>query len=319
MIKIPIMLLTAAVIGTTGSGAILGMQAQTSHLPQNGNTSISVTAREKLSDESMEALMEKLGMTISGGKGCFIRIWPGFIGGGILQGLPGLLPDTECPDTELPDVEVPDTELPDIELPDVELPDVELPDVELPDTELPDVELPDVELPDVELPDTELPDVELPDIELPDAELPGTGNPGADVPDAEAPDSSEDSVQDTSFAAQVVKLVNEERKKAGLSELTVDLKVQSAANVRAKEIVSSFSHTRPDGRQFSTALTEAGVSFRGSGENIAWGQRTPEAVMQAWMNSSGHRANILNARYTSIGVGYYVVNGTPYWTELFTY
>ncbi|HIU67844.1 MAG TPA: CAP domain-containing protein [Candidatus Caccomorpha excrementavium] len=238
-------------------------------------------------------------MTISGGKGCFIRIWPGFIGGGILQGLPGLLPDTECPDTELPDVEVPDTELPDIELPDVELPDVELPDVELPDTELPDVE--------------------LPDIELPDAELPGTGNPGADVPDAEAPDSSEDSVQDTSFAAQVVKLVNEERKKAGLSELTVDLKVQSAANVRAKEIVSSFSHTRPDGRQFSTALTEAGVSFRGSGENIAWGQRTPEAVMQAWMNSSGHRANILNARYTSIGVGYYVVNGTPYWTQLFTY
>ena len=309
MIKIPIMLLTAAVIGTTGSGAILGMQAQTSHLPQNGNTSISVTAREKLSDESMEALMEKLGMTISGGKGCFIRIWPGFIGGGILQGLPGLLPDTECPDTELPDVEVPDTELPDVELPDVELPDVELPDTELPD----------VELPDVELPDTELPDVELPDIELPDAELPGTGNPGADVPDAEAPDSSEDSVQDTSFAAQVVKLVNEERKKAGLSELTVDLKVQSAANVRAKEIVSSFSHTRPDGRQFSTALTEAGVSFRGSGENIAWGQRTPEAVMQAWMNSSGHRANILNARYTSIGVGYYVVNGTPYWTQLFTY
>ena len=314
MIKIPIMLLTAAVIGTTGSGAILGTQAQTSHLPQNVNTSISVTVREKLSDESMEALMEKLGMTISGSKGCFIGIWPGFIGGGILQGLPGLLPDTECPDTELPDVE-----LPDIELPDAELPDTDLPDVEVPDADLPDVELPDTELPDTDLPDIDLPDVDLPDIELPDAELPGTGNPGADVPDAETPDSSEDSVQDTSFAAQVVKLVNEERKKAGLSELTVDWKVQSAANVRAKEIVSSFSHTRPDGRQFSTALTEAGASFRGFGENIAWGQRTPEAVMQAWMNSSGHRANILNARYTSIGVGYYVVNGTPYWTQLFIY
>ena len=314
MIKIPIMLLTAAVIGTTGSGAILGTQTQTSHLPQNGNTSISLTPREKLSDESMGALMEKLGMTISGGQGCFIGIWPGFIGGGILQGLPGLLPDTECPDTELPDVE-----LPDIELPDAELPDTDLPDVEVPDAELPDVELPDTELPDTDLPDIDLPDVDLPDIELPDAELPGTGNPGADVPDAETPDSSEDSVQDTSFAAQVVKLVNEERKKAGLSELTVDWKVQSAANVRAKEIVSSFSHTRPDGRQFSTALTEAGVSFRGSGENIAWGQRTPEAVMQAWMNSSGHRANILNARYTSIGIGYYVVNGTPYWTQLFIY
>ena len=59
--------------------------------------------------------------------------------------------------------------------------------------------------------------------------------------------------------------------------------------------------------------------YRRAGENIAWGQRTPEAVMKAWMNSSGHRANILNEKFTSIGVGCYEQNGVLYWTQLFIY
>ena len=121
-------------------------------------------------------------------------------------------------------------------------------------------------------------------------------------------------------AKQVADLVNQERAKAGLSPLKVDVTVQSAAQVRAKEIVSSFSHTRPNGSSFSSALTEAGVSFRGAGENIAYGQSSPEKVMEGWMNSSGHRANILNSSYTSIGVGCYQgAGGTLYWTQLFTY
>lgn len=66
--------------------------------------------------------------------------------------------------------------------------------------------------------------------------------------------------------------------------------------MRAKETEQSFSHTRPNGSNFSTALKEQGVSYRGSGENIAWGQKTPEDVMKAWMNSEGHRANILNGQ-----------------------
>lgn len=119
-------------------------------------------------------------------------------------------------------------------------------------------------------------------------------------------------------AAQVVALVNGERAKQGLPALTVDAQVQQAAQVRAGELVRSFAHTRPNGASFSTALTAAGVVYRTAGENIAYGQSSPQQVMQAWMGSSGHRANILNARYTTIGVGYIVVDGTAYWAQLFT-
>lgn len=136
-----------------------------------------------------------------------------------------------------------------------------------------------------------------------------------DTPDTETPDNTL-----SAYAKQVADLVNEERAKAGLPALTVDVKVQSAAQVRAKEIVSSFAHTRPDGSGFSSALTQAGASFRGAGENIAYGQSSPQQVMQVWMNSSGHRANILGSNYTSIGVGcYQSASGTLYWTQLFTY
>lgn len=127
-------------------------------------------------------------------------------------------------------------------------------------------------------------------------------------------------ITEQSYAAQVVALVNEERAKEGLSPLTMDSQVQAAAQVRAVESEQSFSHTRPDGRHFTTALTEQNVSYRGAGENIAWGQRSPEAVVTAWMNSAGHRANIMNAKFTTIGVGYYQnANGTNYWFQLFTY
>ena len=113
-------------------------------------------------------------------------------------------------------------------------------------------------------------------------------------------------------------MVNEERAKAGLAPLTVHTGATAAAQVRARETEQSFSHTRPNGSSFSTALTEQGVSYRSAGENIAWGQRTPQQVMEGWMNSSGHRANILNERFTSIGVGYYQsASGVNYWTQLF--
>lgn len=123
---------------------------------------------------------------------------------------------------------------------------------------------------------------------------------------------------DLSFARQVVELVNKERAKAGVSPLTIDAGLESAALVRTGEIQTSFSHTRPNGSSFATAIKEAGVTYRRSGENIAWGQRTPEAVVNAWMNSDGHRANILNKNFSRIGVGYLTNgSGTPYWVQLF--
>lgn len=113
---------------------------------------------------------------------------------------------------------------------------------------------------------------------------------------------------------QVAALVNEERAKAGLSLLTLDPELSANAMVRAQEIIEKFDHTRPDGSSFSTAIT---IPWRTVGENIAYGQSSPEAVMNAWMNSSGHRANILQANFSKIGVGVVESGGRLYWVQLF--
>lgn len=195
-----------------------------------------------------------------------------------------------------------------------------LPGAGTPDTEAP--ELPDTEKPENGMPETpELPDSGMPD--APDAEHPGTEKPNIPEngnPGGSETDKPEENPGEFTYADQVVKLVNAERTKRGLKALTIDAKAADAANVRAREIKQSFSHTRPNGTSFSTALKEQGVSYRGSGENIAYGQLSPEAVMQGWMNSDGHRANILNASYTHIGVGHFKdANGTNYWAQLFIY
>ena len=132
--------------------------------------------------------------------------------------------------------------------------------------------------------------------------------------------SNDNISQGRTYAEQVVDLVNKERAKAGLNKLTLNKKLESAALTRAYEIEKSFSHTRPNGSSFSTVLREYNINYRGSGENIAWGQTSPEAVMNAWMNSSGHRANILNPNFKEIGVGYYKNSaGRKHWTQLFIY
>ena len=182
----------------------------------------------------------------------------------------------------------------------------------------------------------------FPGIQLPDNMFPGSQIPGSMLPDNlfPIPDfggpfiahggiidggiidggiTGDGQINQDDAAAQVVNLVNEERAKAGLSPLTADRSVTSAAQRRAREIETNFSHTRPNGSSFSTALSEAGVNYRSSGENIAYGQTSASSVMQGWMNSSGHRANILNGNFTKIGVGHYKsASGVDYWTQLFT-
>ncbi len=122
----------------------------------------------------------------------------------------------------------------------------------------------------------------------------------------------------SSYATQVLKLVNAERAKAGLSALTTNTTLTSAANVRAKETKTLFSHTRPDGSSCFTALTQAGVNYKTAGENIAYGQKTPAEVVKAWMESPGHRANIMNANFHKVGIGVYQTGGVIYWSQLFT-
>ena len=113
------------------------------------------------------------------------------------------------------------------------------------------------------------------------------------------------------MAAQVVAEVNAERAQRSLTLLSEDSDLTAAACIRAREIASIFSHTRPDG---SSCFT---VSEKAYGENIAKGYGTVDKVMAAWMSSEGHRANILRASYGSIGVCCLQIDGVYYWVQLF--
>lgn len=124
---------------------------------------------------------------------------------------------------------------------------------------------------------------------------------------------------DTSaYASQVVTLVNKERAKAGLAPLTAVSGLNSYALQRSKELETLFAHQRPDG---SDPLDYAiSLGYWTAGENIARSSGmndTPERVMNGWMNSEGHRANILDPDFAYIGVGCYVSNGSYYWTQIF--
>lgn len=241
----------------------------------------------------------------------------------VYEQLQNCYPEIQFPNLPSIDCIIPDTNTcppvvtnPDCETPEVETPDPGTPEVENPDPETPEVENPDPETPEVENPDPGIPEVENPDPEIPEVENPDPGTPEVENPD---PEETEEPSK-LSFIQQVVKLVNIERAKYNLSPVTMDESVREAAQVRAVEIQNSFSHTRPNGKHFTTALKEAGVSYNGAGENIAWGQKSPEEVVTGWMNSEGHRANILNSKFTNIGVGHIQNNsGVHYWSQLFTY
>ena len=121
----------------------------------------------------------------------------------------------------------------------------------------------------------------------------------------------------TQYEQEVIRLVNEIRAQNGLSALTYNWELSRVARYKSQDMVDNryFSHTSPTYGTPFQMIRSFGLSYRSAGENIAYGQRTPQAVVNAWMNSSGHRANILSSSYTQIGVGY-VANG-HYWTQMF--
>lgn len=120
---------------------------------------------------------------------------------------------------------------------------------------------------------------------------------------------------DNTFEAQILALVNQERKSRGLTQLTRYAPLEASARIRAEEITRSFSHTRPGGKSCFTAISYK-VSW--GGENIASGYSSAESVMNAWMNSPGHRKNILNANFRELGVGVCEKGGKLYWVQMFT-
>ncbi|MET3699881.1 uncharacterized YkwD family protein [Bacillus oleivorans] len=121
----------------------------------------------------------------------------------------------------------------------------------------------------------------------------------------------------SSYERQVVDLVNQERAKAGLPSLKLNAELSRVARFKSQDMHDRryFDHNSPTYGSPFTMMRNFGISYRSAGENIAYGQRTPQEVVNAWMNSSGHRANILNSSFTDIGVGY-VADGN-YWTQMF--
>lgn len=120
----------------------------------------------------------------------------------------------------------------------------------------------------------------------------------------------------SAMANEVIALVNEERAAVvGLSALSSNSQLTSAADIRSPEIIVYWSHTRPNGLSCFTAIS--GLSYSTAGENIAMGYVSASAVMAGWMESPGHKANILNPDFTMIGVSCYLYEGTYYWVQFF--
>ena len=121
----------------------------------------------------------------------------------------------------------------------------------------------------------------------------------------------------TAYEQEVIRLVNEIRAQNGLKALTYDWELGRVARYKSQDMKDNryFSHTSPVYGSPFQMMKSFGISYRSAGENIAKGQATPQAVVNAWMNSAGHRANILNSSFTHIGVGY-VADG-KYWTQMF--
>ena len=135
---------------------------------------------------------------------------------------------------------------------------------------------------------------------------------------SENTDKAEQTKDASQFEQKVVDLVNQERQKQGLKPLTLNKKLSDVARAKSKDMMDKgyFDHNSPTYGSPFDMMKQFGIEYTTAGENIAKGQQSPEDVMNAWMNSDGHRKNILNPDFTEIGVGY-VKGDTTYWTQQF--
>ena len=146
-----------------------------------------------------------------------------------------------------------------------------------------------------------------------------TGETGGNANGETGDKTEEKPAEPLSAAQEVLRLVNLRRAENGLAPLTLSDKLCELAALKAEDMAANnyFDHTSPTYGTPFEMMKQFGVSYRSAGENIAAGLRTPEEVMDAWMNSPGHRANILSADYTELGVGVAIGERGVYWVQLF--
>ncbi len=150
--------------------------------------------------------------------------------------------------------------------------------------------------------------------------IPDTNVPETEAPETQAPEQTPNQNVNKNVEMQVLDLVNKHRAQNGLSALTWDDALANVARAHSEDMRDRrfFSHNNPDGLSPFDRIKNYGITYRSAGENIAAGQTTPEEVVNAWMNSPGHRANILNESYTKLGVGYASGGSSRhYWTQNF--
>ncbi|MDM5153924.1 CAP domain-containing protein [Bacillus sp. DX1.1] len=189
--------------------------------------------------------------------------------------------------------------------------------------EQPNVTVPDenvVVTPPTAKPETQKP-VENEETAKPEAQKPAENNNNTNNNETQKPAENKPAEEAkgslSEFEQRVVELTNAERTKQGLPALKVDAELSKVARIKSEDMQKNnyFDHNSPTYGSPFDMMKKFGISYKSAGENIAQGQRTPEEVVQAWMNSEGHRANILNSGFTHIGVGY--VESGNYWTQQF--
>lgn len=157
-----------------------------------------------------------------------------------------------------------------------------------------------------------------PTTKAPTTKAPTTKAPTTKAPTTKAAVSDTVTVLGEEYGRRVLELLNAERAKEGLIELTMENEqLMDAAVLRAKELPVKFDHTRPNGESCFTALEEMGVQYMSCGENIAWGQKTPEEVFNGWWKSTGHHKNMMNPYFSQIGIACAKKGNRLYWVQMF--
>ena len=217
-------------------------------------------------------------------------------------------PVTDAPTTQAPATDAPTTQAPTTEAPTTEAPTTQAPTTEAPTTDAPTTEAPAAEPPTTEAPTT----TTMP----PATEAPTTQPPATEAP----PTAAEPAGNDAAAQQQVLDLTNAERANAGCPALQLNQTLNVAADGHSEDMAARnyFSHNDPEGNGPGVRIDAAGYQGRGWGENIAAGYRSAAAVVEGWMNSDGHRRNILNCNFNELGVGY-AEGGSygVYWTQVF--
>ena len=153
----------------------------------------------------------------------------------------------------------------------------------------------------------------------PEPSNPAPSNPAPNNPTPSNPAPSNPTTG-SAIEQEVLRLVNIERQKAGLAHFTHSAELSRVARIKSEDMARNnyFSHNSPTYGDPFAMIRSFGVQYRTAGENIAKGYSSAQSVVNGWMNSSGHRANILNPAFGKIGIGYANINGTSYWTQMFT-